>query len=106
MLKRLFVVLVTLAIILTAGWWMLRRDDISYTTLESVYSKSNSRFLKSGKDVEIHFTDSGPRDAPVVVLVHGYSASLQTWDACGAETSQGLPGHPSGPSGAWLVSLP
>ncbi|WP_206741137.1 MULTISPECIES: alpha/beta fold hydrolase [Hyphomonas] len=100
MLKRLFVVLVTLAIILTAGWWMLRRDDISYTTLESVYSKSNSRFLKSGKDVEIHFTDSGPRDAPVVVLVHGYSASLQTWDAWARKLRKDyrvirldLPGH-------------
>jgi pimeloyl-ACP methyl ester carboxylesterase len=80
-MKRLLVVLVTVAIILTAGWLMLRRPDISYNTLESVYSKSNSRFLKSGSQIELHFTDTGPRDAPILVLVHGYSASLNTWDA-------------------------
>ncbi|MAN89766.1 alpha/beta fold hydrolase [Hyphomonas sp. UBA3195] len=80
-MKRLLVVLVTVAIILTAGWLMLRRPDISYNTLESVYSKSNSRYLKSGSQVELHFTDTGPRDAPILVLVHGYSASLNTWDA-------------------------
>ncbi|HAW56011.1 MAG TPA: alpha/beta hydrolase, partial [Hyphomonas sp.] len=65
----------------TAGWLMLRRPDISYNTLESVYSKSNSRYLKSGSQIELHFTDTGPRDAPILVLVHGYSASLNTWDA-------------------------
>ena len=32
-MKRLLVVLVTVAIILTAGWLMLRRPDISYNTL-------------------------------------------------------------------------
>ena len=80
-MKRLLVVLVTVAIILTAGWVMLRRPDISYNTLESVYSKSNSRYLKSGSQIELHFTDTGPRDAPILVLVHGYSASLNTWDA-------------------------
>lgn len=80
-MKRLLVVLVTVAIILTAGWLMLRRPDISYNTLESVYSKSNSRYLKSGNKIVLHFTDTGPRDAPTLVLVHGYSASLNTWDA-------------------------
>ena len=70
-MKRLLVILVTAAIILSSGWWMLRRPDISYTTLESVYSKSNSRFLKSGNEVEIHFTVLGqeprqdPPDGPV-----------------------------------------
>ena len=58
-MKRLLVVLVTVAIILTAGWLMLRRPDISYNTLESVYSKSNSRYLKSGSQIQLHFTDTG-----------------------------------------------
>ena len=99
-MKRLLVILVTAAIILSSGWWMLRRPDISYTTLESVYSKSNSRFLKSGNEVEIHFTDSGPRDAPAIILVHGYSASLHTWDVWARKLRKeyrvirlDLPGH-------------
>jgi pimeloyl-ACP methyl ester carboxylesterase len=28
----------------------------------------------------LHVTDTGPRDAPAVVLIHGFGASLQTWD--------------------------
>ncbi len=29
----------------------------------------------------LHVRDSGPRDAPAVILIHGFGASLQTWDA-------------------------
>jgi len=29
----------------------------------------------------LHVRDSGPRDAPAIVLIHGFGASLQTWDA-------------------------
>lgn len=29
----------------------------------------------------LHVRDTGPRDAPAVILLHGFGASLQTWDA-------------------------
>jgi len=29
----------------------------------------------------LHVRDSGPRDAPALILIHGFGASLQTWDA-------------------------
>ena len=29
--------------------------------------------------------DTGPREAPTIVLLHGFGASLQTWDAWGTE---------------------
>ena len=80
MFRRFLVVLLTLGVILTAGFYMLKRPDISYNTLESVYSYNDSRYLKSGGETQIHFRDIGPRDAPVIVLVHGYAASMQTWD--------------------------
>ncbi|KCZ51079.1 alpha/beta fold hydrolase [Hyphomonas pacifica] len=80
MFRRFLVVLLTVGVILTAGWYMLKRPDISYNTLESVYSYNDSRFLKSGGETQIHFRDIGPRDAPVIVLVHGYAASMHTWD--------------------------
>jgi pimeloyl-ACP methyl ester carboxylesterase len=40
---------------------------------------------KPGDMVEVlgttlHVRDTGPRDAPAVVLVHGFGSSLQTWD--------------------------
>lgn len=80
MMSRLLVVLLTIAVILTAGWFSLRRPDISYTTLETVYANADSHFLRLGEDQSFHFRDVGPRDAPVVVLVHGFSASLHTWE--------------------------
>jgi pimeloyl-ACP methyl ester carboxylesterase len=33
----------------------------------------------------IHYQDSGPPDAPVVLLLHGFGSSLQTWDAWAAK---------------------
>lgn len=100
MLKRFLIVLLTVGIILAAGWYMLKRPDISYNTLESIYSYNDSRYLKSGGETQIHFRDIGPRDAPVVVLVHGYSASMHTWDDWAGRLrrdyrviSLDLPGH-------------
>lgn len=31
-------------------------------------------------DGEIHVRQDGPRDAPVLLLIHGTAASLRTWD--------------------------
>lgn len=100
MMSRLLVVLLTIVVILTAGWFMMRRPDISYTTLEAVYANADSRFLQSGEEQSFHFRDVGPRDAPVVVLVHGFSASLHTWESWARNLRQDyrvisldLPGH-------------
>jgi len=46
-----------------------------------------ARYLQSPADlvlvdgVRLHLRDSGPREAPAVVLLHGFGASLQTWEA-------------------------
>jgi len=31
--------------------------------------------------LSIHYKDTGPRDAPALLLLHGFGSSLQTWDA-------------------------
>lgn len=80
MFRRLLAVLVTLGVILGAGWLTLRRDDIPYEHLEAIYANTDSRYLAFGDDMRIHFRDVGPRDGHVIVLVHGFSASLQTWE--------------------------
>jgi pimeloyl-ACP methyl ester carboxylesterase len=33
----------------------------------------------------IHYKDTGPKDAPVVLLLHGFGSSLQTWDVWAAQ---------------------
>ncbi len=80
MFRRFLAVIVTIGIILFAGWMTLRRDDIPFEQLESVYANADSRYLAFGDDMRVHFRDVGPRDAPVIILVHGFSASLHTWE--------------------------
>ena len=65
-----------------------RRPDISHERLEAVFANQASQYVLlpspdlggvSGQ-LRVHFRDQGPRDAPVVVMVHGFSASLHTWE--------------------------
>lgn len=100
MFRRLLAVLVTLGIILFAGWMTLKRDDIPYEQLEAVYANADSRYLAFDDGMRVHFRDVGPRDAPAIVLVHGFSASLHTWEPWVANLkrdyrviSLDLPGH-------------
>ncbi|MBY9066055.1 alpha/beta fold hydrolase [Hyphomonas sp. WL0036] len=100
MLSRFLAVVITLGAILFAGWMALKRDDIPYEQLETIYASSDSRFLALDDEKRIHFRDVGPRDAPTLVLVHGFSASLHTWEPWVADLkrdyriiSLDLPGH-------------
>lgn len=38
--------------------------------------------------VRLRLRDSGPRDAPAVILLHGFGASLETWDGWAAPLAQ------------------
>ncbi len=100
MFGRLVAILGTFAVIVFAGWLMLRRGDIPYDQLAAIYADADSRYLTLGDDMRVHFRDVGPRDAPVIVLVHGFSASLHTWEAWVDDlkrdyrvVSLDLPGH-------------
>ena len=80
-MRRTFAILLAIIAILAAGWLALRRADIPYDTLELVYSVPDSQFVTFDDGLKIHYTDTGPRDHPALVLVHGFSASLHTWSA-------------------------
>jgi pimeloyl-ACP methyl ester carboxylesterase len=57
------------------------RPDIPFTVLDSRYSAPASRFLALGPGLVVHYRDQGNPQGPVIVLVHGYSASLEAWEA-------------------------
>jgi len=80
MLRRLLTVIIIILLILTAGWLALRRDDIPYQSLETVYTSPSSEFLTLSDGVKIHYRDEGLEDGNVLVLTHGFAASLHTWE--------------------------
>ena len=81
MLRRTLAVILTIVAVLAAGWLALRRADIPYDTLETIYSTPDTPFMTLDDGLKVHYTDTGPTDRSVLVLVHGFSSSLHTWDA-------------------------
>ena len=79
-MRRLLAVLLTLVAVLGAGWLSLRRPDIPFDTLESAYASPESKYLVLSDSEKIHYRDQGNAAGPVIVLVHGFSASLHTWE--------------------------
>jgi pimeloyl-ACP methyl ester carboxylesterase len=61
-----------------AGW--LYTPDKPRARLEAVYAAPPSEFIPVDL-LRLHVRDTGPRDAPVVILLHGFGSSLHTWDA-------------------------
>ena len=100
MLRRTLAVSLTIVAVLAAGWLALRRADIPYDTLETIYSVQDTQFMTLDDGLKIHYTDTGPQNRSAIVLVHGFSASLHTWDAWKTDLERDyrvitldLPGH-------------
>jgi pimeloyl-ACP methyl ester carboxylesterase len=76
-MKRLTPVMVLTALTLLSLW--LWTPDVPRATLEARYL-DNPADLRSVGPWQLHVRQSGPPDAPAVVLLHGFGSSLQTWD--------------------------
>lgn len=73
--------LLAIALVVIGGLWLaLRRADVPYEKLEQTYANAESEFVDLSGGVRMHFRDEGKFDGPVIVLVHGFSASLHTWE--------------------------
>jgi pimeloyl-ACP methyl ester carboxylesterase len=58
---------------------LLWTPDRSREALEQTYLAADTD-LRSIDGVWLHVRDTGPRDAPVLVLLHGFGSSLHTWE--------------------------
>lgn len=67
------------AAILVIACLVFRVPDTDPAEMRAKYGGEPSQFLDIGAGREIHIRDEGPRDAPVVVLLHGSNADLHTW---------------------------
>lgn len=65
------------ALLALAAW--LYTPDESRAELEARYARGPADFLQVA-GLRLHVRDTGPRDAPTVLMLHGLGASLHTWE--------------------------
>jgi pimeloyl-ACP methyl ester carboxylesterase len=83
------VVLALVFLALGAGylWYQDQAGGEPASALEAQYMTDNDRFVDvSGARVRVR--EEGPTDAPVILLIHGFSFSLETWDGWAERLSE------------------
>ncbi len=79
-LRLLGVAVLAVLIFAVAGVIAVWAPDRSVESLTSRWAQPPSQFI-SIQGMQVHIRDEGPRDDPrPIVLIHGTSASLHTWD--------------------------
>lgn len=73
----LIVVVLLVAAVAAAAW--LYTPDRSRAALEAVYLQSPGDYLEVA-GLRLHVRDSGPKDGPALVMLHGFGSSLHTWE--------------------------
>ncbi|HEV7265046.1 MAG TPA: alpha/beta fold hydrolase [Falsiroseomonas sp.] len=68
-----------LLVALVGAVWWLWTPDLARNELEARYAAPPSSFV-TVDGVRFHLRDTGPRDAPAMVLLHGFGSSLHTWE--------------------------
>jgi pimeloyl-ACP methyl ester carboxylesterase len=76
------VLIAALVIIAGAAFW-LYAPDRDRAALEREYGVKPGDYVTVA-GIRLHVVDQGPRDAPAIILLHGFGSSLQTWDAWAA----------------------
>lgn len=69
---------VTLATVLLGGCWLYTPDK-PRAVLEQLYLRQASDMLDVAS-TQLHVRDDGPKDAPVIILLHGFGSSLHTFE--------------------------
>ena len=70
----------TLLIVIVGAIVWFWTPDRDADELRAIYANDSSQFIEIYSGLTVHVRDHGPRDAPVIMLLHGSSASLQTWE--------------------------
>jgi pimeloyl-ACP methyl ester carboxylesterase len=61
-------------------FFAFRLPDIPHWVLDRKYADPRSSFFEGPWGSHIHYRDEGRADGPAILLVHGYCASLHTWE--------------------------
>ncbi|WP_395689734.1 alpha/beta fold hydrolase, partial [Caenimonas koreensis] len=80
LVRRFLFVLLSLVALVLAGLAASWAPDKSAAELAAKWATPPSQFIEL-QGMQVHLRDEGPRDDPVpIVLLHGTSASLHTWE--------------------------
>jgi pimeloyl-ACP methyl ester carboxylesterase len=71
-----------LLVVIAAAMWLYTPDE-NPATLRAAHAGPPSRFVEVTW-LRLHLRDTGPRDGPAVILLHGFGASLHTWEGWAA----------------------
>ncbi|MEO3474993.1 alpha/beta fold hydrolase [Roseomonas sp. CAU 1739] len=75
-----------LLLLIGATAW-LYTPDRDQAALRAAYAGPPSRFMEVA-GVTLHIRDTGPRDGPPILMLHGFGASLHSWDGWAALLSE------------------
>lgn len=79
-MRKIIIGILVLVAAAIGAVWAFSTPDIPRGDLEAKYATPPSQFVMLPDGARVHLRDQGPRDAPVLVLVHGSNASLFTWE--------------------------
>lgn len=68
------------ALLIAASLYGLWTPDLDRAELQHRYSDPAQHQVMQVDGLHVHYQVSGPPDAPVVLLLHGFGSSLQTWN--------------------------
>jgi pimeloyl-ACP methyl ester carboxylesterase len=71
--------LVVVGLLAIAALFLIR-PDIPFDQLQHKYGAPGDNYMQMPDGVVVHYRDEGPRDGEILVLVHGFTASLIDWD--------------------------
>ena len=69
---------IAIGLMLLVGFALLRTPDSDAAAMQAKYGGALAHYVDTPQG-RIHWRDEGPRNAPVLLLVHGSNASLHTW---------------------------
>jgi pimeloyl-ACP methyl ester carboxylesterase len=79
-MKFLWILGLLLLLVLVAAGVVFFTPDESRARLEAKYGVKPADYVEVA-GIRLHVADTGPRDAPAVIMLHGLGSSLQTFDA-------------------------
>ena len=88
-MTRIPLVLICVGALTAATLWWLWTPDKDRTALERKYLNAPSDMIDVA-GTRLHVRDSGAKTAPAVIFLHGFGASLHTWEPWAAELEQEL----------------